>query len=85
MPDIYDYDGALVAAIPISDNQIASLDAGATVVVSYHTPILLRDALGAQSGKFLLRKVGDMIVADDTAAVSNYAAHLDSINAIRGA
>jgi hypothetical protein len=62
MSDIYDADGNEIGAIALSARQRALLDAGENIAVLYHTPQLLRDALGHSSGSFMLRKDGDRLV-----------------------
>ncbi len=66
---VYDADGHVLGEVPLTPKQLAVLDAGEKISVLYHTPQLLRSALGERSGSFMLKKVGDRIVAPFPEAV----------------
>ena len=73
MHDIYNSDGELIAAIPLSERSLELLDAGSAVTIQYHTPIMARGTLGERSGQFVLSKQGEQITADDPKQVASYA------------
>ena len=56
MFDIYDATGAQIGAIPISAQQREQLHAGVGISIAYHTPRMLREALGIQNGNFEVRE-----------------------------
>lgn len=84
MTDIYSRSGEKIAAVPLSEKQIAALEAGTEVTVLYHTPQLLQSLLGATSGSFTLRKDGDHIVTDVPDAVQKCASLQEAIRVARG-
>lgn len=84
MDAIYDGDGNEIGSIPLSDKQRATIEAGETIVVIYHTPQLLRSVLGERNGSFMLRKDGDRVVTTTTAAVKDFVALQKAIAATRG-
>jgi len=82
MPMVFDKDGHELADVAISERQLGVLELGEEVVVVYHTPQLLRYVLGEQNGSFMLRKIGQHIVAADIDGFRKYA---DLQRAIRAA
>jgi hypothetical protein len=83
MTDIVTEKGDKLGEIELSEKQLALLEEGATIGVIYHTPQLLRGALGEASGQFVLRKDGDRIVAADTETVRKFAALRAAIKTAR--
>jgi hypothetical protein len=80
MADIFDRDGKLLANIPLSKKQLASLEV-AEITMHYHTPQLKRNGpLGNVSGLFRLHKDGERIVADDAEQVRACAKMLEDIS-----
>jgi hypothetical protein len=71
---IYDDQGNELADIPLSERNVGILQAdGAQITVLYHTPRMLQGTLGTRNGSFTLRRVGAQLVADNPAAVREYA------------
>ena len=62
--DVYDNE-ALIGAIPISPQQRAQLQTGASITITYHTPRMLRQTIAARNGMF------DVVVANNRLIVSN--------------
>jgi hypothetical protein len=73
MVDVFDGDGNMIAGIPISEKQLAALEAGAEVAVIFHTPQLLRYLLGERSGSFSLHRAAGRIITRDVDAVKHFA------------
>lgn len=84
MPMIHDDEGKEIADIVLSERQLELLNSGAAIHVQYHTPQLLRSALGEHSGVFLLMKKGERITTDKPETIKRYAALVKSIAAARG-
>ena len=73
MPMIFDRDGNELADIPLSEKNQHVLDHDEEIVILYHTPQMLRHILGEKSGSFMLRKLGEHIVAADVVGLRAYA------------
>jgi hypothetical protein len=73
MIDVFDGDNNLVANIPISEKQLAALDAGAEVAMIFHTPQLLRYVLGERNGSFSLQRQNGRIVTREAEALKAFA------------
>jgi hypothetical protein len=69
----YSMDGERLGDVPLSDNEIARLAAGETITVQWHTPRMLQDQLGTQSGSFSVERRGDRFVTSDAGSVKAYA------------
>lgn len=86
MIKIYDADGNVVAEIPsLSEKLHAILEAGGEITMIFHTPQLMRGALGERNGSFSLRWDGDVLVTTTPAAVKTYAEIQAGIAAIKAA
>lgn len=70
---VFDRDGNEVADFAISEKQQKLLEAGEEVTIIYTTPQLLLATLGAQSGSFALKKIGEHVIAMDADRVRAYA------------
>jgi hypothetical protein len=85
MHDIVDGDGAPVATISLSENQVKQLQAGTAITVQWHTPRLLQSMLGMQAGAFELRQdEGGKIIVADAESLRRYAALQANIKRARG-
>jgi len=83
MSDIYNDDGETIAEMPLTERQLAILDAADELVVIYHTPQLLRHLLGEHSGSFTLHKRDDRVVTNEPKVVERYAQLQKAIAAAR--
>jgi len=72
MTVIHDADGNELGSVPLTEKQQAVLDAGGSIDVLYHTPQLMRAALGTRSGSFSLQQDGDRLLTSTPAAVKDY-------------
>ncbi len=72
MPAMYDVDGNELGSVPLTEKQQAVLDAGGSIDVLYHTPQLMRTALGTRSGSFSLHQDGDRLLTSTPAAAKDY-------------
>jgi hypothetical protein len=80
MIDVFDGDDNLIANIPVSDRQLAVLEAGGEIGVTFHTPQLLHYVLGQRNGSFMLqRKPSGRVVARDAERVKELAQMLADI------
>jgi hypothetical protein len=84
MPDIFNQAGEKIADIPLSEKQTKQLEAGLSITIQYHTPQLLRNLLGSDSGSFEVHKDGTRIVAADPETAKKCAAMLQAIAVMRG-
>lgn len=73
MNEIYDSDGNLIAAIPLSERNLELLNKGAEITIQYRTPQLMRADLGDREGRFVLFKSDDQIRSHDVGQVEAYA------------
>jgi hypothetical protein len=73
MADVFTRKGEYLGMVAMSPMQHDKLYAEGSIVVTYHTPQLLRNILGQRSGQFKLYKSGEDIVTDDVAAVKECA------------
>lgn len=80
---VYDSDGNELGDVPLSEKQLAALDAGGKVSVLYHTPQLLQHTLGRRSGSFMLYKDDDRVVALTSNSVREFLELQASIKAAR--
>jgi hypothetical protein len=83
MQTVYDADGNALGQIPISEKQQAALAAGASVIIAYQTPQLLRGSIGDVRGSFGVRKGGERLAADNADSVRQYVALQEAIAALR--
>jgi len=72
MTTIYDAEGNELGSIPLTEQQQAVLAAGGSIDVLYHTPQLMRAALGTRSGSFSLHQDGDRLLTSTPAAAKDY-------------
>lgn len=84
MPTIHDAEGNVVAEISsLSEKSQGVLETGADITMIFHTPQLMRGALGERSGSFTLHKDGDRLITTTPAAVKVYAEIQAGIAAIK--
>jgi hypothetical protein len=83
MADIFDASGDKLGEIALSEKQTAALEAGTEITVLYHTPQLLRGALGSRNGTFTLHKDGEHIVTAEPEAVKQFADMQKAVRAAR--
>lgn len=77
--EIFDGNGESLGHITLSDNQMKTLATGGLIAVRYHTPQLLRAALGDRHGLFELKIEDGRITATDPGEVKRYIEMLDAI------
>ena len=77
--EIFDTDGNSLGNITLSDTQMKTLATGSLIAVRYHTPQLLRPALGDRNGLFELKLEGEHITATDPGEVKRYIQLLDAM------
>jgi len=71
MVDVFDKDGNELGFVTLSENQMAALTDG-EIVVSFHTPQLMRPTLGDHSGRFTLRDDAGRIVCEEPEELKRY-------------
>jgi len=77
--DVYESNGALIGAIPISPQQRNRLHAGSIITIMFHTPRMLREAIPIQGGQFDLVEDDGKILAADVETVKRYIEMQDAI------
>jgi hypothetical protein len=77
--EIFDGNGESLGRLTLSQNQMKTLATGGLIAVRYHTPQLLRGALGDRNGLFELKLEGEHITASDPGEVKRYIELLDAI------
>jgi hypothetical protein len=77
--EIFDGNGESLGHITLSDNQMKTLATGGLIAVRYHTPQLLRAALGDRNGLFELKLIDGKIVAQAPEEAKRYIALLDDM------
>jgi len=77
--EIFDGNGDSLGNITLSNWQMKTLATGGLVAVRYHTPQLLRPALGDRNGLFELKLEGERITATDPGEVKRYIELLDAM------
>jgi hypothetical protein len=70
--DVFEPTGALIGAIPISPQQRAQLHAGQTIIISFHTPRMLREAMPVASGQFEVTELEGKLIALNGDQVKRY-------------
>ena len=70
--DVYDQDHAQIGAIPISPQQREQLHAGSVITISFHTPRMLNQLLGARNGAFDVREINGRLVVTDSEQAKRY-------------
>ena len=72
MNEIYDSNGKLIGMIALSERNLELLNRGIEITIQYHTPQLMRAALGDTAGSFALAMQGGQIRVIDPTQLKTY-------------
>jgi len=70
--DVFDGDGNMIGAVPISPMQYDHLKKGAEIEIRFHTPRMLREILAVRNGVFKVKETGGLFVVDDAEQAKEY-------------